>query len=454
MLEEGAPLSDRLPVDHGRFHRIFVIHIYEGLPMLRDKKYISIDFSKTDLMERNKELSVILDFSNFLSSSLKLDDILDGAAFKMLEHFEFDACRIYLMDRSGRHLNLAAFRGTDPGGLERVGITEGFTGKAARTRSFIAQHVSELEDKKRAALLASKGFRVIICVPLIAAGEVVGVMNLASGRQIKLDQEMIDLLEVIGNQISVAVKNAKHYEDILEKKDRLLEKKKMIEFFAYSISHDLKGPAIAIHGISRLLNKKYGHVLNDKGRDYCEKIQRTSEQIVALVEKINTYVQAKVAPLNIEDLRIGEIFNELKEEFSSVLESRHINWAESIEDHSIKGDRLSITRVLRNLVDNALKYGGVNLSEIRMGCKEDEDFHILSVGDDGVGIKKDQCEKIFQLYHRDKTSMKTAGAGLGLAIVREVAERHGGKAWAEPGAKRGITFYVTISKNLQGDKGG
>ncbi|MBW1932154.1 MAG: GAF domain-containing sensor histidine kinase [Deltaproteobacteria bacterium] len=367
----------------------------------------------------------------------------------MLEHFEFDSCRIYLMDKSGRHLNLAAFRGTDPGGLERVGITEGFTGKAARTHSFIAQHVSELEDKKRAALLTSKGFKIIICVPLIAAGEVVGVMNLSSGKLIKLDQEMIDLLEVIGNQISVAIKNAWFYENILKKKDKLLEKKNMIEFFAYSTSHDLKGPAIAIYGISKLLNKKYSHILNDKGRDYCEQIQKTSEQIVTLVEKINIYVQAKVAPLNIEDIRIGEIINELKEEFSSVLESRHINWRKPKEDHLIRADRLSITRVLRNLVDNALKYGGDNLSEISIGYKEDENLHFLSVGDDGVGVKKDQYENIFRVYQREKTSQGTAGAGLGLAIVKEVAERHGGRAWAEPGPEKGTTFYVAISKKLQ-----
>ncbi|MEA3385662.1 MAG: ATP-binding protein [Thermodesulfobacteriota bacterium] len=418
--------------------------------MLRDKKYISIDFSETDLIERDKELSVILDISNFLASSLKLDDVLDGAAFKMLEHFEFDACRIYLMDKCGRHLNLAAFQGTDPGGLEHVGIMQGFTGKAARTRSFIAQHVSELEDRERAALLTSKGFKIIICVPLIAVGEVVGVMNLASGKVMKLDQEMIDLLEVIGNQISVAIKNAGLYENILKKNDKLLEKKNMIEFFAYSTSHDLKGPAIAIYGISKLLNKKYGHLLDDKGRDYCEKIQKTSKEIVTLVEKINIYIQAKVAPLNIEDIRIGGVCGELKEEFSSVLESRHINWSKPKEDHIIKADRLSITRVLRNLVDNALKYGGDNLSEITIGYREKENFYILSVSDDGVGIKKDQYDKIFQVYQREETSRGIAGAGLGLAIVKEVAERHGGKVWAEPGPEKGTIFYVAISKNLQG----
>lgn len=418
--------------------------------MSLNKRYISIDFSKNNLLERNKGLSIILDISNFLSLSQKLDDILNGAAFKMLEHFEFDACRIYLLDKSGRHLHLSACRGTDPGGLEYVELGEGFTGKAASTRSFIAQHVSELEDKQRATLLANKGFKIIMCVPLIAVGQVVGVMNLASGKLIKLDQEMIDLLEVIGNQVSVAVKNAWLYENILKKKDKLSESKKMIEFFAYSTFHDLKGPAIAIHGISKLLIKKYGHILNDKGRGYCEKIQKTSEQIVTLVERINIYVQAKVAPLNMEDLKIGEIFNELKDEFSSVLDSRHIKLVEPGADSVIRADRLSVTRILRNLVDNALKYGGDKLSEIRLGYREDKDFHIFSVSDDGVGIKKDQCEKIFQIYQREKTSKGIAGAGLGLAVVKELAKRHEGNVWAEPGEEKGATFYVAISKKLQG----
>jgi K+-sensing histidine kinase KdpD len=416
--------------------------------MSPDKRYISIDFSKNNLLERNKGLSIILDISNFLSSSQKLDDILNGAAFKMLEHFEFDACRIYLLDKSGRHLHLSACRGIDPGGLEYVELGEGFTGKAASTRSFVAQHVSELEDKQRATLLANKGFKIIMCVPLIAVGQVVGVMNLASGKLIKLDQEMIDIFEVIGNQVSVAVKNAWLYENILKKKDKLSESKKMIEFFAYSTFHDLKGPAVAIHGISKLLIKKYGHVLNDKGRGYCEKIQQTSEQIVTLVERINIYVQAKVAPLNIEDLKIGEIFNELKDEFFSFLDSRHIKLIEPRADSVIRADRLSVMRILRNLVDNALKYGGDKLSEIRLGYREEKDFHIFSVSDDGVGIKKDQCEKIFQIYQREKTSKGIAGAGLGLAVVRELAKRHEGKVWAEPGEGKGATFYVAISKKL------
>ena len=98
-------------------------------------------------------------------------------------------------------------------------------------------------------------------------------------------------------------------------------------------------------------------------------------------------------------------------------------------------------------MDNALKYGGENLSEIRVGYQESGDFHILSVSDDGVGLKGRNYENLFIAFRRDESSGTVEGAGLGLAIVSEIAERHGGKVWAEPGRNKGSTFYMSVSKN-------
>ena len=100
-------------------------------------------------------------------------------------------------------------------------------------------------------------------------------------------------------------------------------------------------------------------------------------------------------------------------------------------------------------MDNALKYGGDGMMEIRIGFKEDAAFHILSVSDDGIGIKDGDKEKIFERFQRDETSRGIAGSGLGLAIVKETAERHQGRAWMENGKKGGTTFYFSISKDLK-----
>ena len=75
-------------------------------------------------------------------------------------------------------------------------------------------------------------------------------------------------------------------------------------------------------------------------------------------------------------------------------------------------------------------------------------FHVFSVCDNGVGVKTDDPEKLFALFQRHETSKGVAGTGLGLAIVKEIVEKHQGKVWAEPRSQGGVSFYITISKNL------
>jgi PAS domain S-box-containing protein len=241
-------------------------------------------------------------------------------------------------------------------------------------------------------------------------------------------------------------------EDITERKqaeDALKKSSEKIKLFAYSVSHDLKSPAIGIYGLTKLLHKHYKYILDKKGKRYCDQILKASEQIAALVEQINVYISTKELPLAIESIKLKEILRMVREEFSAQLNIRQIRWLEPDWIHEISADRLSIMRVLRNLVDNALKYGGDDLSEINIGYKESDECHILSVKDDGIGIKAEDSEEIFGLFIREKTSKGTEGSGLGLAIVREIAEKHGGNVWVQPGQGKGITFYISIPGNLK-----
>ncbi|MGD9042026.1 MAG: GAF domain-containing sensor histidine kinase, partial [Desulfobacteraceae bacterium] len=375
-------------------------------------------------------------------------DLVSGALSKVLECFDLDAGRIYLIDNEGRYLYLVAHQGIESKGFEKVHINEGFSGKSARTKSFIAQHVSELENKKRAAFLSSKGFKIIICVPLISMNEVHGVMNLASCKLIGLDQEKIDLFTAIGNQIAVAANNARLYEDLKRKIETLKEKKELIKVFAYSISHDLKSPATSLYGLTKRLQNKCRANLDEKGRACCDQILKTAEQMVTLVEKINAYIVTKENPLNLEKIKVKEITETIRNEFSDILKQRHIKWSEPDTLPEIEADKVALLRVFRNLLDNALKYGGEELREIKIGHEEIKGFHIFSFSDDGVGIKEEHKKRIFEAFQRRETSRGIDGSGLGLTIVKEIAERHQGRAWIDTKRKKGTTFYISISKNL------
>jgi PAS domain S-box-containing protein len=239
--------------------------------------------------------------------------------------------------------------------------------------------------------------------------------------------------------------------DITERKsaeEALQKGSEKLRFFAYSVMHDLKSPATGIYGLTKLLHKHHKDSLNKKGRNYCDQILKASVHVVALIEKINVYIATKEAPLQIEKINAKEILQIVRDEFSPRLAVRQIEWLEPETIVEIRADRLAFLRVFRNFVDNALKYGGKDLSEIRIEYKDSEQFHVFSVSDDGAGINGANYERIFALFQRDETSRGVVGAGLGLAIVREIAERHRGRVWAEPGQDKGATFHLSVSKDL------
>lgn len=407
---------------------------------------MSVQYDRSLIQERNRKISILLDISNFLASSLNLERILDGALPRVLDHFGFEGGRIYLMDEDRANLRLAAHSGIEPKGLETVGLEEGFSGKAARTRSFLAGRVRDLEDRQRIRLLLGKGYEMIVCVPLIALDKVVGVMNLATGKVIELDSSQIDLLMIVGNLIATAANNARLYEELQGKVKELKEKKETIKFFAYSASHDLKCPAVGLHGLAQRLQQKYATTLDAKGRELCEQILKTSKHVLALSEKISAYIATKELPLKIERTPLNEITDLVRNEFASILQERNIRWTAPTGPVEIEADRSALIRFFQNCVDNALKYGGEGLTEVLIEHEEDRESHTFSVHDDGIGMKQQDAEGLFDLFQRHETSNGVDGSGLGLAIVKELAHRHGGRVWAEADEGKGIAFFLSIPK--------
>jgi signal transduction histidine kinase len=221
-----------------------------------------------------------------------------------------------------------------------------------------------------------------------------------------------------------------------------------IKRFAYSVSHDLKNPLISIHGLTRLLYKHYLDQLEGKGKLFCEQIVQESQHALRLIEEINILIRTKENPLSFEEVDVKEILAQVQEEFQTSLTNRQVQILKPDNMPHIRADRMSLLRVFRNLIDNALKYGGPNLSRITIGYQEREDSHVFSVQDNGVGVAATECENIFGAFHRGDSSRGQEGTGLGLAIVREIALRHGGQAWAESCPSQGATFFLSLSKNL------
>jgi signal transduction histidine kinase len=251
--------------------------------------------------------------------------------------------------------------------------------------------------------------------------------------------------------LELAATNQELQNEIAERKrmeEALRTSSEKLKLFAYSVVHDLKSPAVGIYGLTKLIYQRYRDVLDEDGQRICEQILKAAEHVAALIDKINVYIATKEGHLNIERLSPKEILQLVREEFSGRLSLRGVKWTEPAAMPEIRADRLSMVRAYRNLVENALKHGGDHLSELAMGCEESQECHVLSVSDNGVGMKEGDLERFFSPFSRDGASHLVEGAGLGLAIIREIAERHGGKVWAQPLRNRGIKFSLSISKRL------
>ncbi len=253
------------------------------------------------------------------------------------------------------------------------------------------------------------------------------------------------------NELEIQRQLMKYAEDMSILYQKLKESEKRadkIDLFTRSIVHDLKNLTIGAYGFTKLLNKRYRNLLDRKGKTFLDRILESSAQSTTLVEKINSYTHSQKAPLSIEAVHLKDILQTVKNEYSDKLTSRQIKLTEPATLSVIHADRLSILRIMRNLIDNALKYGGDALSEIAIGYVDSDEFHIISVRDDGIGIDGNEAKKIFDKFYRNESSGKIEGLGLGLAIVKGLAKRHKGKAWIEPCAEKGVTFYISIHKSL------
>lgn len=260
---------------------------------------------------------------------------------------------------------------------------------------------------------------------------------LARGKVVEWDDEERPL-RFVGTHCDIS--NLKQAEEELRRSSEKIKQ------FAYSVVHDLKNPAISIHGLTRHLHGKYGEKLDDRGGAICEQILRSSEHIASLVDKINIFIAARETPLVLEDLSLREILDIIREEFSVKLDLAGVKWLQPDELPDIRADRIALLRVFRNLVDNALKYGGDQLSEIEINCQTNGDMTILSVRDDGVGLKQEETKGLFAMFKRKKSSRGVDGAGIGLAIVKEIAEQHGGRVWVEHGGRKGVAFNFSIPR--------
>jgi len=248
------------------------------------------------------------------------------------------------------------------------------------------------------------------------------------------------------------VSERKRTDDIIKKQtSELINAMKEIDAFSYSVSHDLQAPLRHMKGFVELMKKRLVDLPDEKLHHYANAIAAASIKMQLLIDDLLAFSRMGHTELVKSPIKSDTIVREIVLEMQDEVKGRDIKW-EINELPKLYGDPTLLRLVFVNLISNAVKFTNTRpQAEIKIGCKDEEDKFTCSIADNGVGFDMKYVDRIFGVFQRLHTQEEFKGSGVGLANVRRIISRHGGRTWAEGSAGHGATFYFTLPKNGGGE---
>ncbi|MES0343045.1 MAG: ATP-binding protein [Anaerolineales bacterium] len=404
----------------------------------------------TRLRQMVVRLSRLVEISVTLNSTLDLDRLLQFIIRSAADLVESEAASILLVGDKTRDLYIAAATDADPETLQKIPVPK--EGSIAGTvfREDRPLILNELGATGQRYPEAGEGerfsVRSLIGVPLRIRDDVTGVLEAVNKRQGIFDEADLLTLTNIASLAAVAISNARQLEALNRAYEELGNLDQLKTDFIAIASHELRTPLGLILGNASLLKELSGEEISE----HADAVLNSAMRMRALIEDMTNLnmLQAGSANLVLSKRPLQPIVQLVYEEALELVEAREQTIKLNLPTDTLEAmvDEQKITMALTNLLNNAIRFTPKE-RELRLTLEQHGHEAWLRVHDDGIGLVPDELETVFDSFYQveDHLTRQHDGLGLGLPIVKAIAESHGGRVWVESeGPDQGATFTIAL----------
>jgi signal transduction histidine kinase len=430
--------------------------------------------------QRTQELSALNSLAAVVSRSLDLDQILPDALAKTIEVLGMDAGAVFRYDEEAGLLHMVAQQGISKELIilsNHMPLSFSITREVVQNKHPVARLVLDYPPGVMREVLEKDGWQTVVSIPLLAQEKVLGAINVTSRLAVELSAEEMAVPAAIGQQIGVAIDNARLYNQTVEYARRLEIERQAAEEaraaaeaanaaksdFLANVSHELRTPLASITGFARLVHKRMEERVipllpldgDGRTRRAVNQIEENLHIILSEGQRLTALINTLLDLEKIESgkmdwqfrsVSMDEVIRQAASATAALFEGKDLALVVDLPLALplVWGDQDRLMQVVINLISNAVKF--TRRGKITIQAERDSRQVIVHVKDQGIGIAEADQARLFEKFTQvgDPLTEKPQGTGLGLAISKEIIGRHGGRIWVKSKVGQGSTFSFSL----------
>lgn len=413
--------------------------------------------AEENLRRRNEYLSATAEISQLVTSTLDMPTLFSRTVNLVSQRFGFYHAGIFVTEETGFRAVLQAATGEAGAEMlrQKHGLAVGsksVVGEVTESgRAMIVNDTVASSIHKFNPLLPET--RAEAALPLRVGSRTIGALDIQSTKAEAFTENDIAVLQILADQVAIAIDNARSYELSMEAVKEMREADKLKSQFLANMSHELRTPLNSIIGFSRVILKGIDGPVTDLQQQDLLAIHNSGQHLLGLINDILdlSRIEAGKMELTFDEVNLGDLITSVLSTVTGLIKDKPITLHRNLPADlpTVRADAMRVRQVLLNLLSNAAKFTDEGTITVEASVKETTASHpeiTVRVIDSGPGISPEDQTKLFQPFSQVDASptRKSGGSGLGLSISNHLIQMHGGRIGLQSEVGKGSSFYFTL----------